>query len=229
MRRLAIGDIHGCFAALTTLQDFVGFRDDDLIITLGDYVDRGPESFAVLDWLIDRNRGGQLRPLRGNHDIVMVQARESEEDFDTWMRKGGQATLDSYSQLGPGQLVDVPAHHWDFLENGLLDYFELEDSFCVHANVEPATPLNQQSGMWLHWGNLKTPLGLSPPHMSGKTMVCGHAAQKDGQPLNHGHILCIDTYVHGGGWLTCLDLDTFEAWQTNENGETRMVDVSQQA
>ena len=56
MRHLAVGDIHGCFKALTTLAAFVPFRADDVLITLGDYVDRGPDSYAVLDWLIAHAR-----------------------------------------------------------------------------------------------------------------------------------------------------------------------------
>ena len=51
-RHLAIGDIHGCISALTTLVDFVALRDDDIIVTLGDYIDRGPDSRAVLNFLI---------------------------------------------------------------------------------------------------------------------------------------------------------------------------------
>ncbi len=226
MRRLAIGDIHGCFQALQTLEQFVGIAEDDLVITLGDYVDRGPDSFAVVDWLMARARTGQLRPLRGNHEIVMLQARECEEDLENWKSMGGQATLDSYSHLGPGELVDVPGGHWDFLQHGLLDYYEQETCFCVHAAVHPDTPLHQQQGMWLHWGNFDTPMGIAAPHQSGKTMICGHASQKNGLPANHGHIICIDTYAHGGGWLTCLDLDTHEAWQANQQGDTRQIGIS---
>ena len=69
MRYLAVGDIHGCFTALTSLAAYVPFRDDDLLITLGDYVNRGPDSCAVLDWLIRRQRHGKLVPLRGNHEV----------------------------------------------------------------------------------------------------------------------------------------------------------------
>ncbi len=53
-RCLAIGDIHGCFDALTTLEAFVPFEADDCLITLGDYTSRGPDSRKVLDWLIAR-------------------------------------------------------------------------------------------------------------------------------------------------------------------------------
>ena len=66
-RHLAIGDIHGCVSALRTLVDFVALRDDDIIVTLGDYIDRGPDSRAVLDFLIDLGKTHHHVALRGNH------------------------------------------------------------------------------------------------------------------------------------------------------------------
>ena len=71
MRYLAVGDIHGCFTALSTLAAFVPFKHEDVVVTLGDYVNRGPNSRAVLEWLIDYQRGGKLVPLRGNHELMM--------------------------------------------------------------------------------------------------------------------------------------------------------------
>lgn len=78
-RHLAIGDIHGCIKALTTLLDFVRLRKDDTIITLGDYVDRGPDSRAVLDLVIELDSSHHLVPLRGNHEIMMLDARDQAE------------------------------------------------------------------------------------------------------------------------------------------------------
>ena len=99
MRHLAIGDIHGCFDALTTLADFVGFRPDDTIITLDDYVDCGPNTCAVLDWLIHLDKTHKLIPLRGNHEIMMLDAREKRDCFRDWMECGGAETLRSYSSF----------------------------------------------------------------------------------------------------------------------------------
>ena len=99
MRYLAVGDIHGCFKALETLAAFVPFSTDDLIITLGDYVDRGPDSRAVLDWVIARQQAGKLVALRGNHELMMLEARENIQAFKVWLRAGGDATLASYSRL----------------------------------------------------------------------------------------------------------------------------------
>ena len=70
-RHLAIGDIHGCFDALRRLGDAVGFQNDDVIVTLGDYCNRGPNTCAVLDWLIHIDGSHRLVPLRGNHDIMI--------------------------------------------------------------------------------------------------------------------------------------------------------------
>ena len=60
-----------------------------------------------------------------------------------------------------------------------------------------------------------------PPHISGKTVVCGHTAQPEGVPLNLGHLVCIDTWVYGAGWLTCLEAETGHYWQANQQGQTR--------
>src|SRR5579863_1761762 len=99
MRYLAVGDIHGCYRALTALAAYVPFQQDDLIITLGDYVNRGPDTCAVLDWLIEYSKKGELVALRGNHEIMMLQARDSDRDFNRWMDCGGDATLRSYSPV----------------------------------------------------------------------------------------------------------------------------------
>ena len=92
-RVYAIGDIHGCFRALTTLADYIELAPDDRLIVLGDYVDRGPDSRAVLDWLIHLSRIHDLKPLCGNHDIMMLNARHGESEYRTWIEVGGDATL----------------------------------------------------------------------------------------------------------------------------------------
>src|SRR5688572_16418817 len=96
VRYLAVGDIHGCFTALTTLAAYVPFRPEDVVVTLGDYVNRGPNSCAVLDWLIAYQRRGKLVPLLGNHELMMLRARESKEAFKSWLDYGGDRTLASY-------------------------------------------------------------------------------------------------------------------------------------
>ena len=97
MRVLAIGDIHGCYAALTTLEQYVPFGPDDRLVTIGDYVDRGPNSRQVVDWLIARKADRTVIPIRGNHEITMCAARKSERHYDEWIACGGTAALMSYA------------------------------------------------------------------------------------------------------------------------------------
>ncbi|MEZ6139349.1 MAG: metallophosphoesterase family protein [Zavarzinella sp.] len=219
-RTLAIGDIHGCINALLTLEKFVGFQESDTIITLGDYVDRGPNSCAVIDWLIFTNQKRKLIPLRGNHDLMMLKASTDRKWKHDWMAAGGEATLRSYSPFDhdPGSMVDIPETHWDFLENHLLPYYETDTHIFVHANLLPDLPMSEQPEYYLYWQDFDDNSG----HESGKIMVCGHNSQKSGRPKLNGNAVCIDTYVYGSGWLTCLDVGTGKVWQSNENGDTRV-------
>lgn len=217
-RTLAIGDIHGCLAALETLMNLVRTKADDLLITLGDYVDRGPHSRQVLDWLIDRDRGGRLVALRGNHDLMMSEARFDNQARNGWISVGGVQTLQSYGDEGIiGTLDDVPDRHFTFIDQTCRRYFETPTHVFVHATLEPSTPLADQEDSCIYWEKFRNP----QPHCSGKIMVCGHTAQKTGVPLNVGHAVCIDTWVYGTGWLTCLDVDSGEYWQAKQSGETR--------
>ena len=216
-RHLAIGDIHGCITALQTLVDFVEPRPSDTIITLGDYIDRGPDSRAVLDFIINLDEMHQLIPLRGNHEIMMLDAREKKSWLASWLSYGGEATLQSYG----GSFANVPYAHYDFLENKLVSYNECETHFFVHAFAEAHLALEEQSDATLYWRKYQNP----QPHCSGKIMVCGHTVQQSGRPLNDGHSVCIDTWAHGGGWLSCLDVASGTVWQANEAGETRQLDL----
>jgi predicted MPP superfamily phosphohydrolase len=75
-RHLSIGDIHGCITALTTLVSYVDLREDDVIVTLGDYVDRGPDPAAVVQLILDLHRSHKVISLRGNHELVIAAQRD---------------------------------------------------------------------------------------------------------------------------------------------------------
>ena len=216
-RHLAIGDIHGCITALTTLVDFVDPRDGDVIITLGDYVDRGPNACAVVDFIIELRRRHNLVALRGNHEIMMLDAREKQSWLRPWLSYGGEATLESYG----GSFDGVPAAHMEFLEEGLAAYYECETHFFVHACAETHKALQEQSEAALYWRKFGNP----DPHCSGKIMVCGHTPQESGKPFSNGNAVCIDTLAYGGGWLTCLDVGSGRVWQANEAGDTRSLEL----
>jgi len=213
-RILAIGDIHGCSVALETLLAALELTPADTIVTLGDYGDRGPDTCGVLDRLIALGRTHHLVPLRGNHDLMMMQARDGGGYMADWRQCGGDTTLDSYG----GSLEFVPNEHWRFLEDQCVAYWESETHFFVHANAYPDMPIHEQPNYMLYWCKFNNP----PVHESGKIMVCGHTSQKNGLPLNLGHAVCIDTYAHGEeGWLSCLDIATGIITQANQSRETR--------
>ncbi len=74
-RILAIGDIHGCSRALETLLALVDPQPDDCVITLGDMVDRGPDSYSVIECLLRLRQKCAMVNLRGNHELMMTWAR----------------------------------------------------------------------------------------------------------------------------------------------------------
>ena len=224
-RHFAIGDIHGCSKALETLLDYAGPGSDDVIVTLGDYVDRGPDSRGVLDRVIDLNEQHRLVALRGNHEIMLLDAREKQSWLRPWLQYGGEATLLSYSPAATnaGSFDDIPEAHIDFLENELVSYYECDSHFFVHANADADVPLDQQSDATLYWRKYQDPA----PHCSGKVMVCGHSAQRSGVPQSNGHSICIDTWAHGGAWLTCLSVESGRIWQANEAGDKRSFSLDE--
>jgi serine/threonine protein phosphatase 1 len=220
MRILAIGDIHGCSRALDRLLAAVSPQPADRVITLGDYVDRGPDSYRVLERLLRLRRRCRLIPLRGNHELMMLDARKGRAREKEWLRSGGYNTLASYSLLDePGRLVDVPDHHWEFMERTCRDWYETDTHFFVHANAYADLALEEQPASMLYWEPFNDP----GPHCSGKTMVCGHTPQQSGVPRSLGHAVCIDTWAFGHGWLTCLDVKTGRVWQANQAGRERMT------
>lgn len=223
-RTIAIGDIHGHLQALKVLARHVPFEADDRIVALGDYVDRGPDSSGVLDWMIEWHATGQLIPLLGNHDLMMRDAPHDEDMFDLWLAVGGKATLYSYrtDESRAIHFSDITEAHWDFLRNDCRRYFETDTHIFAHAGVAPFLPLERQKATALFWDKLVDPR----PHESGKTVICGHTAQRSGQPLNFGHTICIDTWVYGAGWLTCLDVDSGQYWQARDDGALQTANLA---
>jgi serine/threonine protein phosphatase 1 len=220
MRVLAIGDIHGCLGPLDDLLKWVAPARDELVIALGDYVDRGPDTRGVLNRLIELKQQINLVCLRGNHEEMMVEAaRGGKAEKKMWLGVGGLQTLGSYGlhQGRSGTLEDVPQEHWEFLENGLVNYHEFDRFIFVHATVLYDLPMDEQPSYALLWEFLPE----SMRHVSKKTVICGHTSQKSGEPKVVPGAVCIDTHAYGSGWLTCLDASSGRYWQTDMLGRKR--------
>lgn len=191
----------------------------DLVVTLGDYVDRGPDSKGVIEFLLAfQAKRENYVPLMGNHEIQMIRALETKHDRERFLSGlcGGRETLESYG----GSFEDVPEEHWDFIQKAKL-YHELDDHLLVHAGLVAELPVEKQDQETFYYHRFYD----QKPHCSGKTVVCGHTIQGD-LPTNLGYAICLDTCAYGGGWLSALDLDHGTIWQSNEAGKTRQINLT---
>lgn len=216
-RLLAVGDIHGCSMALVSLMDAVAPGPDDLVVYLGDYVDRGPDTRGVIDHIRAQAEAQPVVSLRGNHELLMLGARESRFQFHSWQSVGGWETLESYDCDGsPAWIADVPDEHWQFLM-ATEPWLETESHIFVHARPNPEKPMHAQSERELYWERCAD----LPLHQSGKPAVIGHTRQASGVPAQFAGGVCIDTAAVSGQWLTCLCAGSGEYWQANMEGRIR--------
>jgi len=110
----------------------------------------------------------------------------------------------------------IPVTHWDFLRH-TRKWFQTAGHIFVHAMVESGLEMADQPDYIMLWEDCA---GMRP-HRSGKKVICGHSPQKSGKPERYDFGCCIDTGVHKGGWLTCLNVESGEYWQANEDRDTR--------
>lgn len=216
-RTLVIGDIHGCSKAMDTLLREIKATPEDVLVTLGDYVDRGPDSKGVLDRLMALETCTQLVPLMGNHEVLFLEAWRERTLEAPWMGVGGRQTLESYAGGGDLSWDVVPEAHRTFLTQRCRRYHETATHIFVHGGLDPLVPLEQQTDDWLLWSRFES----SAPHASGKIVVCGHTAQRSGMPLRGTRSLCIDTWAYGEGWLSGLIIEFGLVIQANQKGQVR--------
>lgn len=200
----AIGDIHGCLDKLKTLLGMIQLDwDKDLMVFLGDYVDRGPDSRGVIELLLDlkKEHADRLIFLKGNHEWMFTQFLKGE-DYDLFLKNGGRKTLESYS-VEKGK-IDIPQSHRDFLDH--LDlYFETDDYIFVHAGLRPYISISEQSPEDLLW--IRSHF-LKSSYDWGKRVIFGHTPFS--VPFIEANKVGIDTGAVYGGRLTCLVLPDFE-------------------
>jgi serine/threonine protein phosphatase 1 len=221
-RVYAIGDVHGCAALLRGLHRRI--LDDaaahptprKIVIYLGDFVDRGEESRAVIDLLIDEPLPGFERVLlRGNHEDSMLRFLVDAAIGPSWLAYGGDATLLSYGVRPPKPIGEpseleraqselaerLPERHRRFLAGLRLSHVE-GDFFFVHAGVRPGVPLDRQDPADLLWIRDEF---LRSEAAFGKIVVHGHSITA--RPDLHPNRIGIDTGAFASGCLTCLILE----------------------
>jgi serine/threonine protein phosphatase 1 len=198
----AVGDIHGRYDKLCDLMDKIDIDlDSEMLVFLGDYIDRGPQSFEVVEYLIDlRKRHPNTVFLKGNHE-EMFEKYISGEDRLTYLFNGGQQTLDSYmSRPREADEPLIPAEHLAFIKS-LTMYYETESYIFVHAGLQKNVPLEQQKSEDLLWIRKKF---IESGHDFGKPVVFGHTPLPE--PLLQPNKIGIDTGAVYGNKLTCIRL-----------------------
>lgn len=222
MRTFAIGDIHGCDTALVTLLKEVGPAKDDLLIFLGDYIDRGPASRAVIELLIEQSQRTPCVFLRGNHEVMILEGRRDPLKASLWQSYGGLDMLESYGgAFEKDWWTKIPHAHWRFLQETVRAHEDPKNIF-VHAFLHADLDVNDQPDSLIMWNYFD---GIRP-HKSGKRVICGHTPQRSGMIKDLGYAVCVDTGAATGGWLSALEVGSGEFVQSNQQGEVRRGKLS---
>lgn len=205
-RIFAIGDIHGCFDKLEKLMGLLPLQhENDRLVFIGDYIDRGPRSRDVVDFVIDiRKRFEKVTCLLGNHESMLLQYlnHPCEESRSLFFLNGGDATAASYEyRIQEGEkMLDIPTEHLDFFRTLHL-FYETPEYIFVHAGLRPGIPLREQSPDDLVWIRHKF---IYSDFDFGKAVVFGHTPFS--RPLIEDNKIGIDTGAVYGGSLTCVEL-----------------------
>ena len=244
MRTFVLGDIHGAARALDQCLERAGFdKKNDILIQLGDVVDRHDEVFECVETLLQIDN---LIALKGNHDDYFDRFLHTDVHPGDWTY-GGLDTVKSYlrhagkagvfHEKGEGystNLVasDVPAAHREFFSRQRPYYVDELNRCFVHGGLDPRLPINEQQPEDIYWDRRlwrnayehKRSLGEEQyPGHDGilpdfREVYVGHTPTTNwdtDQPLNAFNIWNIDTGAAGLGRLTVMDVDTKEYWQSD--------------
>jgi len=214
MRKIAITDIHGCHLTFKKLvRDVVKLTVNDELYLLGDYIDRGPGSRQVFDFIFAlRDAGHAVRCLRGNHEDVMLKCMRGAGNFQSWIMYGGRMTLESFGALTIDQ---IDAKYIQFIDE-LEYYIEVDNYILVHAGLSFVTdnPLTDRYGMlWSRdWEN-----DANKEWLNGRRVIYGHTPimknvleanlpQLSERLLLNIDVGCYGTYIKGYGHLSAFDM-----------------------
>lgn len=210
MRSYVIGDIHGCCKELACLIENLPLEKQDRLVFLGDYIDRGPDSRAVVSYLLDliQDSSCELIFLKGNHeDMLLSFLGLGGQHGEMFFYNGGLATLVSYglsSQNLSSEAVRsaIPPNHMDFYKN-LQNYFVMEPYLCVHAGIHPQKTLEEQTEAELFWIRHNF---IYSSHQLPYTILFGHTPQTDAF-FDLPYKIGLDTGLVYGNKLTCLETE----------------------
>ena len=206
-----IGDVHGCDALLGRLLDRIARDLACRVVCVGDYVDRGEASAAVIDRLMARP---DITCLKGNHEAMLLAfLDEPDRQADRWLRNGGLQTLASFGVPGPNAArARGPEQVRDDLAAALGDAriawlrdrpltWASGNLLVTHAGADPARAPDDQRAHDLLWG---TPAFMAAPRTDDIWVAYGHVIQ-DAAHAEAGRI-AVDTGAFATGLLTAAIL-----------------------
>ena len=203
----AIGDIHGSLDALERLLDQINpDLTGDGLVFVGDYIDRGPRSKGVVDYILrlkDEAPPGQIICLKGNHEAMFLDFLAGGPG-EMFLFNGGLATMEDYwgdDWVGVDrESLTLPPDHAQFFQDLEL-YYEIPDYIFVHGGLKPGVPLDEQVEDDLLW--IRGEFITSEADF-GRRVIFGHTPFK--QPLLMPNKIGIDTGAVYGNFLTALKL-----------------------
>lgn len=228
MRRFAISDIHGCFTTYKALLETIQFSKDDELYLLGDMIDRGPHSKAVMDDVMDMiEQGYKITPIMGNHEWMFFQSIEETipycwdyRRFQNWMKNGGVTTLMNFGYQREDDLKQLDKKYDAFVRN-MIHYIELDNCFLVHAGFnfkEEDIFKDTQNMFWIrNWYE-----NIIPEKVNNKIIIHGHATRRfdtleqDIKEMKYPAINidcgCVYDLKTGIGKLCAIDIDTRQVY-----------------
>jgi len=208
----AIGDIHGCLGKLRTLiQNINADPENDIIVFIGDYIDRGSAAREVVDYVIGLTAEYKnVVCLLGNHEYMFLRYLDGLDE-EMYLYNGGSATLFAYaislSETPQERKAKIPREHLKFFES-LLPYYETDNYLFVHAGLKPGLILSRQTIHDLLWVRHEF---IDTDYDFGKMIVFGHTPLS--YPLIMPNKIGIDTGAAFGGKLTCVELPAVKIYQ----------------
>ncbi len=203
-RLYAVGDIHGCLGHLQKLMEEVPLSQEDTVVFIGDYIDRGPDSRGVVDYVLEfRRRHARTVCLMGNHEDMLLDFLEKRGEYEpgVFLYNGGGATLASYGISPYHTSPSLPPEHIQFFRTLKLTHEE-GGFFFVHGGLVPEVPLEKQEKHDLLWIRDEF---FRWQHKLGLTVVFGHTPMVR-IFMNLPWSIGIDTGAVYGGKLTCVEL-----------------------
>ena len=209
MSNCVFGDIHGYLDKLRSLIGSLNLTDVDKLIFLGDYIDRGPNSKHVVDYLLRLAKQHDCVFLMGNHEHMLLDFMAGCKTYGPaqWIRCGGDATLASYGLVGaqPGRL-DLPREHAEFFAGlAVRDYCHLDPGYVfVHAGLNWDKPLEKNNWQDCLWN--RSAFIDCRYHWPEGRVIFGHSQSETLKPIVQDNKIGIDTGCAAGGVLTALRL-----------------------